>query len=177
MLWMIRFGVVKKQCINHKRRCKKLSLQKQQYTNGEWLTLSEYDPKLISREDYWVLPVLLLFLVHHSSSCLIYSQGGKSCSLVLRLKKWDAQEKNSCSLVLKLKVFWSLYFQVLTWVLHTVYHESSALFLKMYQVLFSRDTSCESNCNRDCRGHPSGLTVDYSTPLHFTHILTLFIAL
>ena len=54
------------------------------------------------------------------------------------------QEKNSCSLVLKLKVFLSLYFQVLTGALHTVYHESSSLFKKCTRYFFQRDTSSEA---------------------------------
>ena len=32
----------------------------------------------------------------------------------------------------------------------------AALFLKMYQVLFQRDTSSKSNCNRSFRGQPAG---------------------
>ena len=56
----------------------------------------------------------------HNSYCLVCTQQKILCSLVLKLKKRAA-----------------LYFQVLTGALDTVYHESSALFLKMYQVLFS----------------------------------------
>ena len=62
---------------------------------------------------------------------------GKSDSLPQDRKVFYHRKKISCSLVLKLKVFRSLYFQVLTGALHTVYHESSALFKKIYQVLFN----------------------------------------
>ena len=63
-----------------------------------------------------------------------------------------SQEKKLCSLVLKLKVF----FQVFIGALHTVYHESSTLFFKCTRYFFRRDTSSESNCNRNYRGRPSG---------------------
>ena len=48
-------------------------------------------------------------------------------SLLLPLSN-QTQQKISCSLVLKLKKRSALYFQVLTGALHTVYHESRALF-------------------------------------------------
>ena len=63
-----------------------------------------------------------------------------------------SQEKISCSLVLKLKVFWSLHFQVLTGVLHTVYHESISLLKKYTRYFFQREASSESGCNRSFRG-------------------------
>ena len=49
-------------------------------------------------------------------------------------------------------------------------------FFKMYQVLFQREASSKSNCNRSCRGQPSGLTVDCSSPLNFHVFVTLFTA-
>ena len=67
-----------------------------------------------------------------------------------------SQENVSCSLVLKVKKRDALYFQVLTGAVHTVYHESSTIFKNVPGTFFQRDTSCKSNCNRDCRGHPSG---------------------
>ena len=88
-----------------------------------------------------------------------------------------SQENVSCSLVLKVKKRDALYFQVLTGAVHTVYHESSALFKKCTRYFFQRDTSSESNCNRSFRGHPSGLTIECSTPLHLTRNLTLEIGL
>jgi len=48
------------------------------------------------------------------------------------------------------------FFQVLTGALHTVYHESRALFKKCTRYFFQREASSESNCNRSFRGQPSG---------------------
>ena len=60
-----------------------------------------------------------LFPNTHFILALYFSQQKKSCSLVLKVKKWD-----------------SLFFRVLAGTYITVYRAASALFLKMYQVLF-----------------------------------------
>ena len=72
---------------------------------------------------------------------IISSSTGRSGFLRVGIIIFGAQQKNLCSLVLKLKKRAALYFQVLTGALHTVYHESSPLFLNCTRYFFQRDTS------------------------------------
>ena len=68
----------------------------------------------------------------------------------------STQEKNTRSTVLNPRRAKFYDFQVLTGALHTVYHKSSALFLKYTRYFFQREASSKSNCNRGFRGQPSG---------------------
>ena len=121
--------------------------------------------------------VCIMYVVVHSNYCYLSSSNCFFLSVheqILFVAGDVAQEKNSCSLVLKLKVFISKYLQEH----YRLCITRAALFLKSVPgTFFNATTSSESNCDRDCRGHPSGLTVDYSTPLHFTRNLTLEIGL
>ena len=104
-----------------------------------WLTMKcSVDPiKIPSKHLLWslkhgLLQYLLLALF------LFFTQEKFSCSLVLKLKKWDV-----------------LYFQVRTGTYNTVYCAAGALVCSMYQVLFQCDTSSETNCNRNFQGQSS----------------------
>ena len=85
----------------------------------------------------------------------------------------QAQEKNSCSLVLKLKVWDRCISKYLQGHYNTVYHESSAPFLKCTRHFFQREASSESNCNSSFRGQPSGSNRRLFLPLHSTRVLPL----
>ena len=62
----------------------------------------------------------------------------------------------------------------LSLILCTMYTWSLSCSLqRIYQVLFQRDASSESNCNRNFQGQPAGLTINCSTPLHSKCILPL----
>ena len=69
---------------------------------------------------------------------------------------FGAQQKILCSLVLKLKKRAALYFQVYLQEYYTRCITRAELFLKnVPSTIFQRDTSSESNCNRNFRGKPS----------------------
>ena len=62
-----------------------------------------------------------------------------------------------------------------------VYHVCAALFGSLCSnipgTFFNTRHQVKRNCNRNCQGQPSGLTVNCSTSLHSTCMLTQFIAL
>ena len=83
------------------------------------------------------------------------------------------RKKKSYSLVLKVKKWAALFFRVLTGIYNTVYCAPSTLFLKMYQVLFQRDTSSKAIAIGVSEVNPLVKSTDCSTPLHSTRVLPL----
>ena len=84
------------------------------------------------------------------------------------------QEKISCSLVLKLKVFISKYLQEH----YTRCITRAVLFFKNVPGTFFNAThQVKAIAIAVSEVNPLGKSVDYSTPLHSTRILTLFLTL
>ena len=133
-------------------------------SSGSYLILESYNFYFVSFRRFWKYhsdptlpsPSPALQLLRAGLCYFLHCPSRMLTSKQIHLVKKRPQEKISRSLVMKLKKWDALYFWVLPGVLHTVYHESSALLKKCTWYFFQHGTSSESNCNRSFQGQPAG---------------------